>query len=317
MADNARFSRPARVFLLLALATWAQIAFGALVRAKQAGLSCPDWPLCHGALVPNLRLTGVVYEYGHRVFVNVLLALYLVGATLVWRDPLVRLEFRKPVIGLGILLGVQALFGGLTVLLVNREAAPRPETWPVVSHLILGNAFAALALVTGLALRERAQPEPGPPVAVSARDRVLGRLWTASLLAQMVLGGLIAGSLQGLACAEFPTCNGGEWLPPLQGYVAIQFFHRCNAYVLVTLGWSLAWRLRGGGRLGQVSSALGWLILAQVGLGAMNIWSQLKPHVTTAHSLVAALLFSTTAVFAWELARRPIGAAAAPGGGRD
>ena len=83
-------SRTSKTFLLLTVFTWAQIAFGALVRAKQAGLSCPDWPLCHGALVPNLKLTGVVYEYGHRLLAAVVSALYLLGAWLGWRDPQLR-----------------------------------------------------------------------------------------------------------------------------------------------------------------------------------------------------------------------------------
>ena len=148
-------SRAARVFLLLTVFTWAQIAFGALVRAKQAGLSCPDWPLCHGALVPNLKLTGVVYEYGHRLFATVVSALYLLGAWLAWREPSLRQRFRSIVVGLGALLLVQAVFGGLTVLLVDKSAGvPRPATWTVVSHLLLGNGFAALALLTALQLRE-------------------------------------------------------------------------------------------------------------------------------------------------------------------
>jgi hypothetical protein len=39
---------------------------GALVRAHEAGLACPDWPLCFGELVPRFDLK-VAFEYGHRV----------------------------------------------------------------------------------------------------------------------------------------------------------------------------------------------------------------------------------------------------------
>ena len=300
-------SRTARIFLILTLFTWAQIAFGALVRAKQAGLSCPDWPLCHGAIVPNLKLTGVVYEYGHRVFAGVVSALYLLGAVLGWRDPALRQRFRGLFIGLGLLLFVQAVFGGLTVLLVDKSAGiARPATWTVVSHLILGNTFGALSLLTALKLREIDMPEATLPGPRSRFVPLLAGVWTFCLLLQMVLGGTIAGSLQGLACAEFPTCNGGLWFPTLDGYTGVQILHRCNAYLLVTVGWTLAFLLRGRGRLGLVANGLGWLILAQVSIGAMTVWSQLKPHITTAHSLVAALLFSTTAVLVMELAKRPV-----------
>jgi cytochrome c oxidase assembly protein subunit 15 len=297
-------SRAARVFFLLTIFTWAQIAFGALVRAKQAGLSCPDWPLCHGALVPNLKLTGVVYEYGHRLFATVVSALYLLGAWLGWRDVELRRKFSALLIGLGVLLFVQAVFGGLTVLLVDKSSGiARPATWTVVSHLLLGNTFAALSLLTALQLRDLTLPELPAPRVIPQSVRVLAGVWAFCLVLQMTIGGTIAGSLQGLACAEFPNCNAGVWFPSLDGYVGVQILHRCNAYWLVVLGWTLAYKLRGTGRLGQVADALGWLILAQVSLGAMNIWSLLKPHITTAHSLVAALLFSTTAVLVMELRR--------------
>ncbi len=300
-------ARTARIFLLLTVFTWAQIAFGALVRAKQAGLSCPDWPLCHGALVPNLKLTGVVYEYGHRVFAGVVSLLYLVGAASGWRDPTLRQRFRGIFLGLGVLLLVQAIFGGLTVLLVDKSVGiARPATWTVASHLILGNTFAALSLLTALRLREIDTPERATTASLSRWVSPLAIAWTFCLLGQMLVGGTIAGSLQGLACAEFPTCNGGVWFPNFDGYVAVQLLHRCNAYCLVVVGWSLSWLLRGSGRLGLVANGLAWLILAQVSLGAMNIWSQLKPHVTTAHSLVAALLFSTTAVLWLELRKRRV-----------
>src|SRR5215510_11603455 len=54
-------------FAGLAGATLALMVVGALVRAHGAGLSCPDWPLCFGRVLPVFDMR-VALEWGHRVF---------------------------------------------------------------------------------------------------------------------------------------------------------------------------------------------------------------------------------------------------------
>ncbi len=300
-------ARPlARLFTGLAVVSWVLIAFGALVRAKKAGLACPDWPLCHGQVVPDIHLEGVIYEFGHRALAGGVALIFTLGAILIARQPALWPKMKAWVIAGGVLLLVQIVFGGLTVLIVHSgDGTPRPATWTVSTHLILGNAFAALALLTGMRLRDLAdgpRPLDGQPVPKLAN--ILRRVWTTALIAQFVLGGLIAGNIAGLVCTEFPTCNGGVWFPAFSGLVGLQVFHRLNAYLMLTVGLVLAWKTRDCGRLSRITAVLAGLVVLQGVLGAANVLSYLHTDVTTAHSAVAALLFSATAVLESEMGRR-------------
>lgn len=49
-------------FVALVVLTECLIVLGALVRAHEAGLACPDWPLCFGEFVPAFDLR-VAFEW--------------------------------------------------------------------------------------------------------------------------------------------------------------------------------------------------------------------------------------------------------------
>ncbi|MSP92836.1 MAG: hypothetical protein EXR79_13700 [Myxococcales bacterium] len=300
----------ARWFLATAAATWVLICLGALVRAKQAGLACPDWPLCHGAVVPNLHIEGVPWEYGHRVLAGLVSIAFAVGLLQARRLPGVWRHVRRQMLGGAALLATQVVFGGLTVLIVHKgDGAPRPEWWPVVIHLLLGNGFAALMVWVGLDVRALGLQAVAPSLPIAAPPpsvRTILTMWTGLLLLQFVLGGAVSSHVIGLICAEFPTCNEGEWFPAWTGYVGLQVFHRLTAYALVGCALALAWVARADARARTPTRGLAWLMLVQVGIGAANVLSLVHTIVTTAHSAVAALLFTGT-VLCWRAGatRRP------------
>jgi cytochrome c oxidase assembly protein subunit 15 len=57
-----------RLVWKLCLATLILMAVGSATRVMNAGLACPDWPLCYGTLVPTKQMNFQVFlEWFHRL----------------------------------------------------------------------------------------------------------------------------------------------------------------------------------------------------------------------------------------------------------
>ena len=113
--ERADFRRFSKLLAWAAVLTFGLISLGSLVRASNSGLSCPDWPLCYGRAVP-LFDTHIFLEWFHRVVAASLGLLVLVAVVKLVRSPLLRRPFGLQ-LGVGaVLLFVQVVLGGLTVL---------------------------------------------------------------------------------------------------------------------------------------------------------------------------------------------------------
>ncbi|HEY8155131.1 MAG TPA: COX15/CtaA family protein [Myxococcota bacterium] len=282
-------------FLALLGLTWALIVLGALVRAHGAGLACPDWPLCFGQLVPRFDLK-VAFEYAHRVTAGgVSLAFAALAALALRREATRRATARLVALAAG-LLGLQILLGALTVwhLLAS---------WSVTAHLLTGTSFALALLLIACALRDLAAPQRRPARASRASVRALG-LAAALLALQIALGGLVSSRYAGLACPEWPTCNGGLWFPTFRGTVGLHLLHRSNGYLLLAALAAAAWASRlDAGLRGPAFAALA-LGIAQVAVGIANVVFGLPVEVTGLHSALATALAASLALALRDLAVR-------------
>jgi cytochrome c oxidase assembly protein subunit 15 len=277
----------ARGFAVLAGLTFCLIVVGALVRANDAGLACPDWPLCKGELVPTFDLR-VAYEWGHRLFAGMislgLMALSWVGL----RSASLRDRLKPRLILLWAMLVTQAVFGGLTVLLL---LAP----WTVSVHLLLGNGFCLALLWVSRDLYESFGTKR-EPATLAPRVAALAAIVAVCLALQILLGGLVSSHYAGLACTTFPTCNGESIVPTLDGLIGLHVLHRLNGYALVAALGLLAWSTRGQGRFGRLAWIAVRLVLLQVFVGIINVQARLPIPVTALHTALAASIVLVTSL---------------------
>lgn len=269
--------------LAAALAGYLLIVIGGTVRVTGAGLGCgPEWPLCNGRLVPGWDLLAWI-EYVHRLIA--LAVILLTGAVAVasWRARSPdRWMVRLPLIAAGLVL-VQAMLGAITVW-THLEAAV------VALHLGVALSYLAVALVLAFrtwfpALARVAGRSPLRPWLVAALGAVF-------LL--MLSGAYTAKRGAGFACPEWPFC-GGFWIPTGWTNVDVHLTHRLIALVAVLLVAGVARkarRVRGESPsvVGLVTAAA-VLMVAQVFVGAANIWFRLHPAVSVAHLAVATIVW--------------------------
>ncbi|MEB3335536.1 MAG: COX15/CtaA family protein [Cyanobacteriota bacterium] len=256
----------------LVVALVALVVVGGATRVMEAGLACPDWPLCYGVLLPGRQMNMRVFlEWFHRLdafFVGMaLLALLLIS---LWRRH--QLPPWLPWMSL-LATALVAIQGGLGALTVTHLLAPSMVTAHLATALLLVTLVSALD--QGLAgSAPRAQPAWWLPLAL---------LPTALVLAQCVLGGLMASQWAVDHC--FSSGSQCEWVArhrQLAMPAALSVMALAGCTLLTPAADPL---LRG---LTTIASVL---VGVQVSLGLLTLHSQLQlPLLTVTHQLLAALL---------------------------
>ena len=305
-----------RLSMLAALLAFCVVVLGAYVRLSDAGLGCPDWPGCYGALtVPQseaaitsaqqaypdkpLQHAKAWKEMAHRYLAGTLGLFVLLLGLLAVRN---RLRLQTPwqlSVGLIGLIVLQALLGMWTVTLLLK---------PVIVTLHLLGGMTTLAILSWIAFRH------------IAIQRVILKPWQLRWvqlalivwILQVLLGGWTSSNYAALACTDFPTCHGAWWPEMdigeafhltralgesrdggqlhLDALTAIQWVHRLGA--LVVFIWLLI-----SVRLLWQSSLPRWLtgglliiMLSQIMLGIANLIMQLPLALAVMHNAGAALL---------------------------
>ncbi|MGK7942624.1 MAG: heme A synthase [Crocosphaera sp.] len=259
----------------IAIATLLLMAVGSATRVMNAGLACPDWPLCYGQLVPTQQMNLQVFlEWFHRLDASLIGLSTLALVTLSWwfRKELPKWLPWASLGALGLIL-FQGILGGLTVTQMLRFDI-------VTAHLGTALLFLATLVVIALCLT----PYQGTTTAKKLRWVSL----SAAILVyiQCLLGGLV-GSRWALH-----QCFGGSQL------CAVMNSHIIGV-VPATLGTLtvvfMAWRTPAlHPTLRKLAWVVGGVVLLQVLLGVATFYLHLQVEpLTVTHHTVGAALFAT------------------------
>lgn len=288
-----------RFAVVTAGATLVLIFVGALVTSTGSGLAVPDWPLSFGQVFPPM-IGGVLFEHGHRLVAACvgLLTVTLMVLLAQW-EPRAWVRWLARGAVLAVLL--QGTLGGVTVLLRLPLAVS-------VAHACLAQAF--LCLVVALAVCTAPGWQTRPASWVEQKQpalRILAAITAGMVYLQLILGALMRHMGAGLAIPDFPLAF-GRLLPPLDSAaVVLHFGHRLGALVLaLCVGWTVARILSqycAERRLLRPALLLVGLVLLQLTLGALTIWTRRAVLPMTAHVAVGAAVLATSVVLMLRAAR--------------
>ncbi|MEN9203977.1 MAG: COX15/CtaA family protein [Thermostichus sp. DG_1_6_bins_120] len=287
-----------RVLLGLAVATWLLMGLGSATRVMNAGLSCPDWPLCYGEIVPSQQMNLQVFlEWFHRVVAAGvgLATLTLMGFAWLKRRSLSAglpwgLSF-----AFGLIL-VQGILGGLTVTELLRFDI-------VTAHLGTGLLFFATLLTLGLAVL----PGFTPVSEGSEQPGSVGYLpWLGGVAVLLVYGQSLLGALVASQWALHQCFAAGELCGVMNGHL-LGVVPATVGVLMVAVGTALR-RKRIPKILKVFSHSAVLILLAQVGIGILTYRYRLQVEpLTVAHQMVGAALLGCLVgftVLAWQMQRR-------------
>jgi heme a synthase len=236
-----------------------------------AGVACPDWPLCQGKFLPPMRI-DVWMEFMHRVIA----ACAAVSLLLLARRRLssyAGIQKGIPIAAL-LLIVLEIVLGGIVVIL----HLPVQVT---TIHFMIGLALFLLVLYMAAC-----DGEHNP--ALLSLSGYAGPLFCVMLLvfSQASLGAYLRHSASGLACPNFPTCQ-GSLIPRFWDLATgTNFTHRvlavgtfCTA-ALLYLASLLDKRLK---RRHTELFFLACLVALQIGVGAAVVKTGLSYPITALH----------------------------------
>jgi protoheme IX farnesyltransferase len=264
------------------------VTIGVIVRATDSGLGCPDWPFCHGQLLPPADDPKAWIEWVHRT-VAAIVGFEILGlAALALREHRHRHSIVWPTLGAVGLVGFQAWLGRETVRLGNSGES-------VTAHLAA--AMLLIGLLVYLAVRA-GYPARLAERGESQRFTLLAAFGAALTFALLLFGSNVTATDSALVFPDWPLM-GGTLAPVLTELTSAHVLHRWVAGLVGLIVLAIAivgWRTQRD-RPTLVRLAVGGAILfaLQVVIGGAQVMTRLAPWTQTLHLALGAVIWAILA----------------------
>lgn len=279
-SESKPTSRIRRLVWKLCAATLLLMAIGSATRVMNAGLACPDWPLCYGELVPVAQMNLQVFlEWFHRLDASLigLGSIALMGLSWWHRKELPGWLPWACTFALGLIV-FQGLLGGLTVTELLRFDI-------VTAHLGSALLYFCTLLIIGCAMM--------PYKGTGAAGKLPWVAATAAILVylQSLLGGLVASQW------ALHQCFGiAQLCSVMNSHIAGVVPATLATLTLVVMAWR---RSALEPTLRKLAIWTGVFLVAQIALGVTTFWLHLQVELlTVSHQAVGAALLGTLVAFA-------------------
>jgi heme a synthase len=312
---------------LVAIVLFTLVLVGGLTRMTDSGLSITEWKPIHGIVPPLNEAEWVVefnkykqipeysqvnndmvledfkrifwWEWAHRALARGVGLIFALPLAFFWMSGRLEKDIKARLLALLALGGLQGAVGWWMVTsgLTKRVDVSQ---YRLALHLSLASLiFAAIIYVMrGLA------PHSEAPAGVQTK-RVAGIL-ALLLLAQIYLGGLVAGLDAGLSYNTWPLMDGSlipadlfildpAWRNLFENPKTAQFVHRGGAYLILVVAvghmiQTLVAQL--GSTHARRSVALVVLVVLQSAIGITALLTQARLHIALAHQAMALVLLA-------------------------
>jgi len=263
-SSKLRFTKFFQYLVLFTiLAIFILIALGGTVRVTESGLGCPDWPLCHGQIIPPFEKTALI-EYSHRLVASIISILVLTVFLIGWKFYRNERWIFIPTIASIAILTLQIALGAITVLM---ELPPLI----VLVHLATAQALLACMIFIYLALMlgsSRIQLKKN-------HIPILSLITLATTFVIIISGSYVTATNASSACGQsWPLCL-GQIIPAEYPKAMINSFHRYIVFIvtiLISLTMIKTWGYRDQSRyIAFLIPLVVFIFILQIFIGAA-IW---------------------------------------------